>query len=244
VAGGQGRWSTHFRSRTWRDTVRRPGPSPISTGRTDLCTDCAGRGGGCPARPAAQGGDVRHRAHESAAASPPNVRAGRVRLGGANRARPPGVELRRVRRSHQRRDSLRAARLAALSRRCAGRRVARPDRSADRPRDTPGAGHRREHATASDTTCRGHGGSARACWSGPAMLRRWLLIATLSAIGVMVTHPIFFAGTNESFVRRPFGFSGAIPARSVGSLALNSYRTWDRWFHRGIASASAVCRRL
>src|SRR5262249_37909022 len=40
-----------------------------------------------------------------------------------------------------------------------------------------------------------------ACWSGPAIRRRWLLIAALSAIGVMVTYPIFFAGTNESFVR-------------------------------------------
>src|SRR4030095_5470000 len=39
------------------------------------------------------------------------------------------------------------------------------------------------------------------CRSGPATLRRWLLIAALSAIAVMVTYPIFFAGTNEAFVR-------------------------------------------
>src|SRR4029453_13872916 len=40
-----------------------------------------------------------------------------------------------------------------------------------------------------------------ACWSGPTTRRRWLLIATIAAIGVMVTYPIFFVGTNESFVR-------------------------------------------
>ena len=39
------------------------------------------------------------------------------------------------------------------------------------------------------------------CGWGPATRRRWLLIAALSAIGVMATYPIFFAGTNESFVR-------------------------------------------
>src|SRR5262244_4519981 len=40
-----------------------------------------------------------------------------------------------------------------------------------------------------------------ACWSGPATRRRWLFIAALSAIGVMATYPIFFAATNEAFVR-------------------------------------------
>ncbi len=55
-----------------------------------------------------------------------------------------------------------------------------------------------------------------ACWSGPAMLRRWLLIATLSATGVMVAYPIFFAGTNEAFVR------GGLSDSAVRSLL-------DRW---------------
>ena len=43
--------------------------------------------------------------------------------------------------------------------------------------------------------------AAVACWWGAATRRRWLLIALLAAIGVMITYPLFFAGTNESFVR-------------------------------------------
>src|SRR5215468_8579784 len=34
-----------------------------------------------------------------------------------------------------------------------------------------------------------------ACWSGPSTRRGDLLVAAVSAIGVMVTYPIFFAGT-------------------------------------------------
>ena len=41
-----------------------------------------------------------------------------------------------------------------------------------------------------------------ACWSGPPSRRRWLLIAALSAIGVMATYPIFFAGTNPDLCWR------------------------------------------
>ena len=81
-----------------------------------------------------------------------------------------------------------------------------------------------------------------ACWSGPATRRGGLLVAALSAIGVMVTYPVFFAGTNESFVRGGISVHGAIPARSLGDLALDSYGTWDGRFHRGITSASAVVR--
>src|SRR5262249_27726257 len=40
-----------------------------------------------------------------------------------------------------------------------------------------------------------------ASWSGPATRRVWLVVAACSAIGVMVTYPIFFAGTNEAFER-------------------------------------------
>ena len=54
-----------------------------------------------------------------------------------------GVELRRVRRSHQRRDPRGASRLAAVPRRLPGWGVAGPDRRSRRPGDTPGAGHRR-----------------------------------------------------------------------------------------------------
>src|SRR6266853_882673 len=52
------------------------------------------------------------------------------------------MELRHVRRPHQRRDSRRAPRLAVVPRRLSGRGVAGPGRSAGRPRDTPGAGDR------------------------------------------------------------------------------------------------------
>jgi hypothetical protein len=55
-----------------------------------------------------------------------------------------------------------------------------------------------------------------ACWSGPATRRGWLMIAALSAIGVMATYPIFFAGTNESFVR------GGLSDSAVRALL-------DRW---------------
>jgi len=65
-----------------------------------------------------------------------------------------------------------------------------------------------------------------ACWSGPATRRRWLLIAALSAIGVMVTYPIFFAGTNEAFVR------GGLADSTVRNL-LGRWATWH-WIRTGL----------
>jgi len=65
-----------------------------------------------------------------------------------------------------------------------------------------------------------------ACWSGPATRRRWLLVAALSAIGVMVTYPIFFAGANESFVRA--GLSDS----AVRSL-LDRWAAWH-WIRTGL----------
>lgn len=65
-----------------------------------------------------------------------------------------------------------------------------------------------------------------ASWSGPAMRRRWLLIAALSAIGVMVTYPIFFAGANESFVQGGLSDSAA---RSM----LDRWATWH-WIRTGL----------
>src|SRR5262249_1825259 len=65
-----------------------------------------------------------------------------------------------------------------------------------------------------------------ACWSGPATRRRWLIIAALSAIGVMVTYPIFFAGTNDSFVR------GGLSDSAVRSL-LERWATWH-WIRTGL----------
>ena len=65
-----------------------------------------------------------------------------------------------------------------------------------------------------------------AYWSGPATRRGWLMIAALSAIGVMVTYPIFFAGTNESFVR------GGLSDSAVRSL-LDRWVTWH-WIRTGL----------
>jgi len=55
------------------------------------CPDCRRRRGGDPARAAAPGVDVRRCAHESAQASRPEMRAGRVWPHGRDRARPPGM---------------------------------------------------------------------------------------------------------------------------------------------------------
>jgi len=65
-----------------------------------------------------------------------------------------------------------------------------------------------------------------ACWSGAATRRRWLLLAALSAIGVMVTYPAFFAGTNEAFVR------GGLPDPAVRSL-LDRWAAWH-WIRTGL----------
>src|SRR5262249_6695277 len=65
-----------------------------------------------------------------------------------------------------------------------------------------------------------------ACWSAPATRRRWLLIAALSAIGVMVTYPIFFAGANDAFVR------GGISDSALRSL-LDRWATWH-WIRTGL----------
>jgi hypothetical protein len=65
-----------------------------------------------------------------------------------------------------------------------------------------------------------------ACRSGPATPRRELLIAALSTIGVMATYPMFFAGTNESFVR------GGLSDSAVQSL-LDRWITWH-WIRTGL----------
>ena len=63
-------------------------------------------------------------------------------------------------------------------------------------------------------------------WSSPAARRGWLLVAALSAIGVMVTYPIFFAGTNESFAR------GGLSDSAARSL-LDRWATWH-WIRTGL----------
>ena len=69
-----------------------------------------------------------------------------------------------------------------------------------------------------------------ACWRGPATCRRWLLIAALSVVGVMVTYPIFFAGTNESLVR------GGLSDSAVRSL-LDRWAAWH-WIRTGLGIVS------
>jgi hypothetical protein len=65
-----------------------------------------------------------------------------------------------------------------------------------------------------------------ACWSGPPTRRGWLIIAALSAIGVMASYPIFFAGTNESLV------GGGLSDSAVRSL-LDRWTTWH-WIRTGL----------
>jgi hypothetical protein len=70
-----------------------------------------------------------------------------------------------------------------------------------------------------------------ACWRGPTT-RRWLLIAALAAMGVMVTYPFFFAATNAAFVRG--GLSDAA-ARSL----LDRWATWH-WIRTGLGAVGFV----
>lgn len=77
-----------------------------------------------------------------------------------------------------------------------------------------------------------------ACWTGPARRRRWLLIAAVSAIGVMGSYPIFFAAVNESLVR------GGLPDSAVRAL-LDRWAAWH-WVRTGfgIAGFFAALRAL
>jgi hypothetical protein len=67
-----------------------------------------------------------------------------------------------------------------------------------------------------------------ACWGGSTTERRWLLIAAVSAIGVMVTYPLFFAGTNEAFVR------GRLSDSEARAL-LDRWATWH-WVRTGLGT--------
>jgi zinc transporter ZupT len=64
------------------------------------------------------------------------------------------------------------------------------------------------------------------CWRGSATSRRWLLIAAVSAMGVMVTYPLFFAAINEAFVRGGLSDSAA---RSM----LDRWAIWH-WIRTGL----------
>jgi Anthrone oxygenase len=65
-----------------------------------------------------------------------------------------------------------------------------------------------------------------ACWRGPMTCRRWLFVSAFSAVGVMVTYPIFFAATNEAFER------GGLADSTVRAL-LDRWAVWH-WVRTGL----------
>jgi Domain of unknown function (DUF1772) len=71
-----------------------------------------------------------------------------------------------------------------------------------------------------------------ACWRGPATCGRWLLVATFSVVGVMVTYPIFFAAANEAFER------GGLSDLAVPAL-LDRWVAWH-WFRTGLGTLGFV----
>jgi Anthrone oxygenase len=71
-----------------------------------------------------------------------------------------------------------------------------------------------------------------ACWRSSAMDRRWLLIATISVMGVIVTYPLFFEATNEAFVR------GGLSNSAARSL-LDRWATWH-WIRTALGAFGFV----
>ena len=65
-----------------------------------------------------------------------------------------------------------------------------------------------------------------ACSSSPETGRPWLIIAALSAIGVITVYPVFFAETNEAFVR------GSLADSAVQSLP-DRWAAWH-WIRTGL----------
>jgi hypothetical protein len=62
--------------------------------------------------------------------------------------------------------------------------------------------------------------------------RGWLLIAAVSAMGVMVTYPLFFATANETFVR------GGLADTAARSL-LDRWAAWH-WLRTGLGAVGFV----
>jgi len=62
--------------------------------------------------------------------------------------------------------------------------------------------------------------------------RGWLLIASVSAMGVMVTYPVFFATANETFVR------GGLADAAARSL-LDRWAAWH-WLRTGLGAVGFV----
>jgi hypothetical protein len=69
-----------------------------------------------------------------------------------------------------------------------------------------------------------------ASWRSSA--RGWLLIAAVSAMGVMVTYPLFFATANETFVR------GGLADAAARSL-LDRWAAWH-WLRTGLGAVGFV----
>jgi hypothetical protein len=67
-----------------------------------------------------------------------------------------------------------------------------------------------------------------ACWRGSTTARRWLLIAAVSALGVMVTYPLFFEAANAAFER------GGLSDAAVRPL-LDRWATWH-WLRTGLGA--------
>jgi hypothetical protein len=70
------------------------------------------------------------------------------------------------------------------------------------------------------------------CWRGSAMRRRCLITAAVSAVAVMITYPLFFAATNEAFVR------GGLSDSTVRSL-LNQWAVWH-WIRTGLGALGFI----
>jgi hypothetical protein len=71
-----------------------------------------------------------------------------------------------------------------------------------------------------------------ACWRRSATGRRWLLIAAVSTLGVMVTYPLFFQGANEAFVRGGLSDSAA-------RFLLDRWAAWH-WIRTGLGAFGFV----
>jgi hypothetical protein len=67
-----------------------------------------------------------------------------------------------------------------------------------------------------------------ACWRRSPTGRRWLLIAAVSALGVMITYPLFFQAINDAFVR------GGLSDSAARSL-LDRWATWH-WIRTGLGT--------
>jgi hypothetical protein len=71
-----------------------------------------------------------------------------------------------------------------------------------------------------------------ACWRRSPTGRRWLLIAAVSALGVMITYPLFFQAINDAFVR------GGLSDSAARSL-LDRWATWH-WIRTGLGTLGFV----